>query len=125
MPTGDPWANLNWAYYPYSPWWEQPRPQPFYGLVQTSNTTGKLVKEPTEKKTHTISVYLDNGIVCEYDVDNATSAREHVAAIIKDGYRSTEEGSDDLIWYPPHRILKVKATGAGETTKYRDRKRAT
>jgi len=72
-----------------------------------------------------VSVYLDTGVVAEYEVATAAKGREHAAAIIKTGYRSTEEGSDDLEWYPPHRIDKVKVSGAGESTAYKDRKRAT
>jgi hypothetical protein len=74
---------------------------------------------------HIVSVYLDNGVVCEYEVASPDKGREHAAAIIKTGYRSTGNGSTDLEWYPPHRIEKVKVSGAAESTKYRDKKRAT
>lgn len=73
----------------------------------------------------TVSVYLDCGVVHEYDVADAMKGREHAAAILKSGYRHTPEGSDDLEWYPPHRIEKVKVTRAGESSQYRDRTRAT
>ncbi len=72
-----------------------------------------------------ISVYLDDGRVFEYVVTNPSRGREHAAAIIKDGYRSTPEGSHDLEWYPPSRIVKVKVEGGGESTQYRDTVRAT
>lgn len=72
-----------------------------------------------------VSVYLDDGRVREYDVDTPDKGREHAAAIIATGYRSTPEGGGDLEWYPPHRISKVKVSGAGESTAYRDRPRAT
>jgi hypothetical protein len=72
-----------------------------------------------------ISVYLDDGRVFEYEVADAMKAREHVSAIIKTGYRHTAEGTADLEWYPPHRVVKVKASGAGETSAYRDQTRAT
>jgi hypothetical protein len=73
----------------------------------------------------TVSVYLDSGVVFEYDVADPIKGREHAAAIIKTGYRHTAEGSNDLEWYPPHRIDKVKVSGGGETSQYRDRPRAT
>lgn len=72
-----------------------------------------------------VSVYLDSGVVCEYKVPSPENGREHAAAIIKTGYRSTSVGGNDLEWYPPHRIEKVKVSGAAESTKYRDKKRAT
>lgn len=72
-----------------------------------------------------ISVYLDDGRVFDYEVSNPGKAREHVSAIIKTGYRHTPQGSEDLEWYPPHRIVKVKATGAGEGTSYKDTVRPT
>jgi len=70
----------------------------------------------------TISVYLDNGLVYEYDVSSEASVREHSAAIVKDGYRHC---TDDGLYehYGPHRILKVKSTGIH--TSYPDRVRGT
>ena len=72
-----------------------------------------------------ISVYLDTGVVYEYDVDNPIKGREHAAAIIKGGYRHTLEGSSDLEWFPPHRIEKIKVIGGGESSQYADCARAT
>jgi hypothetical protein len=56
---------------------------------------------------YTISVYLDDGRIFEYDVPSAEKVREHASAIVKDGYRH----NDGIIFehYPPHRILKVKS----------------
>ena len=71
-----------------------------------------------------VYVYLDCGIVCEYDVDNPMKGREHAAAIITTGYRSTT-GNGDLEWFPPHRILKVKVMGGAESSNYKDIHRAT
>lgn len=71
-----------------------------------------------------VSVYLDNGIVYEYVVEDPMKGREHADAIIRMGYRHTKEGTDDLEWFPPHRISKVKVTGAGESN-YKDIVRAT
>lgn len=68
-------------------------------------------------------VYLDNGIVFEYAVPTAIKGREHAAAIVASGYRSSE--GRDLVWYPPHRVLKVKVQGGAESSKYRDKARAT
>ena len=72
----------------------------------------------------TISVYLMNGVIMEYDVSDPEKGREHAYEIIMSGYRSTPEGSNDLEWWPPHAIKKVKVNGAGESN-YKDRKRAT
>lgn len=72
-----------------------------------------------------VSIYLDDGRVPEYEVSDPNKGREHAAAIIKTGYRSTPKGTNDLEWYPPHRIVKVKVEGAGETSQYRDTTRAT
>lgn len=72
-----------------------------------------------------ISIYLDDSRVFEYEVTDAAKGREHAAAIIATGYRHTPTSSDDLEWYPPHRIVKVKVSGAGESTQYRDTVRPT
>ncbi len=72
---------------------------------------------------NTVSVYLDDGRVFEYAVANPSKGREHASAIVKTGYRHSE--GDDLEWYPPHRILKVKVSGGCESTNYRDSTRAT
>lgn len=72
-----------------------------------------------------ISVYIDDGRVFEYECSDAMKAREHVSAIIKTGYRHTPADTEDLEWYPPSRIVKVKSTGSGESTGYKDSTRAT
>ena len=72
-----------------------------------------------------ISVYFDTGIVYHYNVSDPIKGREHAAKIISTGYRSTPHNTNDLEWFPPHRIDKVKVTGGGESTKYRDTARAT
>jgi hypothetical protein len=74
----------------------------------------------------TISVYLDDGRVYDYQVSTVASAREHMAAIVATGYRSVQ--ADDpttLTHYPPHRIVKVKATGVQFQTMYFDSARGT
>lgn len=57
---------------------------------------------------NTISVYLDDGRIFEYDVKDESKAREHASAIVLTGYRH----NDGVVFehYPPHRILKVKAS---------------
>lgn len=86
----------------------------------------KRKSESAPRSSHCyVAVYLDSGVVHEYGVSDPMKGREHAAAIIKSGYRHTAEGSDDLEWFPPHRIEKVKVTGGGESSKYRDRTRAT
>jgi hypothetical protein len=66
-----------------------------------------------------VQVYLDNGVVYEYNVKGAHKAREHAAAIILGGYRHND-GKDEYEHYPPHRISKVKVKGS-IPTKYPDR----
>ena len=70
-----------------------------------------------------VSVYLDDGRVFEYEVASPMKGREHAHAIIAGGYRHSE--GEDLEWYPPHRILKVKVVGGCESSAYRDTTRAT
>lgn len=72
----------------------------------------------------TVSVYIDDGRVFEYDVSDGLKGREHASAIVKTGYRHTPEGTNDLEWYPPYRIVKVKIPGGGESA-YKDKVRAT
>ena len=56
-----------------------------------------------------ISVYLDNGVVFDYEVGSMDQAREHASAIVTTGYRSVRETAPyTLTHYPPHRIVKVK-----------------
>jgi len=85
-------------------------------------------REKMEKK-FTVSVYIDSGVVFYYEVGNSDSAREHSAAIVRDGYRHnpTPHLGDDPLFehYGPHRILKVKVTGAPIPTKYHDKSRGT
>ena len=66
-----------------------------------------------------IAVYLDDGRVYEYDVATPDKAREHAAAIVRDGYRHND--GDTFEHYPAHRVLKVKASGCPVPTKYPDR----
>ena len=72
-----------------------------------------------------VSVYLTNSLVFEYEVADPAKGREHAAAIIESGYRHTPKGSDDLEWFPPHSIVKVKVSGGGESTAYKDEWRTT
>ncbi len=63
-----------------------------------------------------VEVYLDDGRVGYYEVDSPEKAREHIGAIIKSGWRSSNpDGSFE--WYPPHRVLKCKVP-SGIDTKY-------
>lgn len=77
------------------------------------------------KPTTEVSVYLDSGVVYFYSVSDRIKGREHAAAIIRTGYRHTPEGSDDLEWFPPHRIVKVKVVGGGALSVYKDQVRPT
>ncbi len=66
-----------------------------------------------------MQVYMDDGRVFTYEVTSHDKAREHAAAIIQTGYRHNN-GTGEFEHYPPHRILKVKATGAPVPTNYPD-----
>ena len=77
------------------------------------------------RKKFTINVYLDDGRVFYYDVDNEESVREHSAAIIKGGYRHATGKKNGYTHYPPHRIDKVKVTGLAVSTKFPDKTRGT
>lgn len=71
---------------------------------------------------YTLSIYLDTGVVFEYDVLTKESVREHASAIVMGGYcRVSPEGRFEH--YGPHRILKVTSTGMD--TMYPDRVRST
>ena len=74
-----------------------------------------------------IRVYMDDGRVFEYETADGASAREHMDAIISGGYRHTPLAEPDLLeWYPPHRIVKVKAIGGGVgESSYQDRVKTT
>lgn len=81
-------------------------------MANTANPIKKL----------TVCIYLDDGRVFEYDVNREATAREHAAAIVKDGYRHCD--GSEFEHYGPHRILKVKVIG-GVGTSYPDRVRGT
>ena len=87
-------------------------------------TIPALTQEKKKASPFTVMVYLDNGTVYEYDVADQQAAREHSDAIVKGGYRHTDNEKGVMQQYPPHRIDKVKCTG-GMTTSYPDRVRGT
>ena len=72
-----------------------------------------------------IEIYTDDAVVYSYETSTPEKAREHAAAIIATGLRSTTDQHDDLVWYPPHRIVKVVIRGGATDTKYRMKVRAT
>lgn len=73
-------------------------------------------------KKFTVSTYLDDGRVFEYDVESEFKVREHSASIVTRGYQHCEK---DGVFehFPPHRILKVKSSGI--STNYPDKVRGT
>lgn len=81
--------------------------------------------EPSDQ--WTIAVYLDDGLVFEYEVSSMASAREHAAAIQTNGYRSVSKATRDVAtYYPVHRIRKIKVTGPSPmSTAYTDTARGT
>jgi len=72
-----------------------------------------------------VLIYMDDSRVFEYEVSDPMKGREHAAKIIEGGYRHTPSESEDLEWYPPRKIEKVKVVGGGESTAYKDITRAT
>ena len=52
-----------------------------------------------------IYIYLDNGNVDIYEVENEFKAREHAKEIILTGLRKKVGARTE--WFGPHRILKV------------------
>ena len=82
----------------------------------------KFTKFAVEEQTPllVIQVYLDNGVIYEYDVKGALKAREHASGIALSGYHHND-GRGGFEHYPPHRILKVKVTGDIISTFYPDR----
>lgn len=74
-----------------------------------------------------ISVYIDDGVVYDYEVESMHAAREHASAIVATGYRSVQAASPyTLTHYPPHRITKVKITAPTPIqSAYYDRVRGT
>lgn len=73
----------------------------------------------------TISVYLDDGQVFDYEVFSQSSAREDMAAIVTNGYSSTQASEPNVLThYPPHRIKKVQVTSPQPVlTRHYDRPR--
>lgn len=53
----------------------------------------------------TINVYMQDGRVFSYDVDDVAKAREHCHRIINYGWRNTE--GDMMCYYPVHQVLKA------------------
>ena len=99
--------------------WPEQQIAQYRKLIQTMST------EPTSSSPQIlIQVYLDDGIVYEYTVDDPIKAREHTSAIIKTGYRHTDNDKGVMEHYPPHRIHKVKCTG-GMSPQYTDCARGT
>ena len=74
------------------------------------------------EKKYTVQVYIDDGRVFEYDVENSEKVREHAAAIVKTRYR--HNNGMRFEHYPVHRILKVKCSQEISTL-YPDRVRGT
>lgn len=69
-----------------------------------------------------ISVYIDNGNIYEYFVNDEESVRDHCHEIIQSGYRSSH--GDHWVWFPPHRIKKIKVP-MSLSTNYSDEVRGT
>lgn len=87
-------------------------------MAEKSGFMDEVSKDPEHARL-IVQVYLDNGVVFEYDVTGAHKAREHASAIVLGGYRHND-GVGEYEHYPPHRILKVKVSGL-IPTRYSDR----
>lgn len=136
MPCGEPewWVSANYSPEQFKGWgedWIVPKEiktQTFGGGMEPITSKNFQTFGPditiTPMPGCKVSVYIDNSIVYEYAVNDPMSGREHAAAIIATGYRHTCPNGD-LEWFPPHRIIKVKVSGGGESTKYKDNMRAT
>lgn len=100
---------------------------PMVQLTPEQQAEYAALDEKDQKPVYTISVYLNDGRVFDYDVGSMASAREHSAAIVATGYRSVQEDNLQVMThYPPHRIEKVKVTGnVPVSTSYTDRVRGT
>jgi hypothetical protein len=86
----------------------------------------RRTKPMSESESHnqkfTIQIYVDHGVVYEYEVDSPEKVREHASAIVETGYRHNDGST--FVHYPPHRIVKVKCD-APIPTHYEDRARGT
>ena len=89
--------------------------------VLTYTPGSPVASAPAELPTLTMQVYINNGVVFEYEVKGAHKAREHASAIVATGYRHND-GVGEFEHYPPHRIDKVKVKVKGVIpTNYPDR----
>lgn len=73
-------------------------------------------------KKYKLEIYMDHGLVFEYEVDSPEKVREHADAIAKTGFRHNTGKLFEL--YPPHRIVKIKCE-AEIPTNYIDKVRGT
>lgn len=64
----------------------------------------------SDKKLTTIAVYLEHGEVIEYQITDAQNGIEHCAEIGMKGYHDVQENGT-LVYWPPHRIKKIKVYG--------------
>ena len=55
-----------------------------------------------------IQVFLENGVVKEYEVETESQAMEHSHRIVTEGYHSFDKAKKLLVVYPPSRVYKVK-----------------
>ena len=53
----------------------------------------------------TINVYMQDGRVFSYDVEDSIKAREHAHRIITEGWRNVVNGV--MEYYPVHQLVKV------------------
>ena len=54
----------------------------------------------------TINVYMQDGRLFEYEVDDSVKAREHAHRIVNYGWRNVN-GKGIMEYYPVHQVLKV------------------
>lgn len=86
---------------------------------QQGGGAGGTVGHPSDRVK--VSVYLENGTVRFYYVKDVAQARDHASAIVRSGYRAVHKDVlNELTWWPPHKIEKVKISGALVQTNYTD-----
>lgn len=90
-----------------------------YGVPRPPYKKNEISEALADVEVTKIRVYIDNGNVFEYIVATPEKAREHAAAIVASGYRSTNNQAGETTYWPPHRISKVVCTG-GMKTQYPD-----
>ncbi len=57
-----------------------------------------------------VKIYLWSGVIKAYEVKDEDAGREYADRICRDGYRSFNKETGEMVIYPPHQIYKIKLT---------------